>query len=60
MNSNRMMKGALPMKLSLALLTIGGLAQLDAQIEKLRRLRDSYHDANVVYYGKEIAEMLKG
>lgn len=39
-------------------LTIGGLSELDCQIEKLRKLRDSYRAANVAYYGKEIADLL--
>lgn len=39
-------------------LTIGGLTELDRQIEKIRTLRDSYHQANVAYYGQEIADML--
>lgn len=38
--------------------TIGGLSELDRQIDKLRSLRDSYREANVAYYGKEIADML--
>jgi len=38
--------------------TIGGLSELDRQIDKLRNLRDSYREANVAYYGKEIADML--
>lgn len=60
MTSSRARKGDPTMKLFFPILTIGGLAQLDAQIEKLRQLRDSYHDANITYYGKEIAEMLNG
>lgn len=38
--------------------TIGGLDELDRQIDKLRALRDSYREANVAYYGKEIADLL--
>ncbi|QSV44951.1 hypothetical protein [Geobacter benzoatilyticus] len=39
-------------------ITIAGLSELDRQIEKLRTLRDSYREANIAYYGKEIADML--
>lgn len=33
-------------------------SELDRQIDKLRALRDSYREANVNYYGKELAALL--
>ncbi|WP_243373278.1 hypothetical protein [Geotalea sp. SG265] len=33
-------------------------SELDRQIAKLRELRDSYREANISYYGKELAALL--
>lgn len=48
------------MKFLRRLPAISGLSELDRQIEKLRGLRNSYYEANVAYYGREIADMLNG
>ncbi|WP_298273344.1 hypothetical protein [Geobacter sp.] len=46
------------MKFLQRMLHMNGLSELDRQIEKFRNLRDSYHEANTAYFGKELAEML--
>ncbi len=33
-------------------------SDLDRQIEKMRELRDSYRNANVLYYGQYLASLL--
>jgi len=33
-------------------------SELDRQIEKMRELRDSYRNANILHYGKQLASLL--
>ncbi len=39
-------------------LDIFGFSELDRQIEKMRVLRDSYREANIVHFGAYLASML--
>jgi len=46
------------MKIPISALKLIDFSELDRQIQKLRELRDSYREANTLYYGEYLAALL--